>query len=438
MLRLVHLSDIHFGGYGEVWDDKEDQRDQLTEDVARLVAEDGSADAILIGGDIAFSGKRDEYDRARKWLDELVTAADCDPSSIWMVPGNHDVDQAVIKRSPILEAFHRDVQECGLDELDELLKRRMAQDEAAVGLVAPFTEYTKFARKYGCPTSAHTPYWHDDSLQTGSHAVQLWGVNSAVVSGLNDGDPPKSDPTLVLGTHQSRMKEPAGVLRLALCHHPPSHLRDWDRVAPYFARAHVCLFGHVHAYRTEQRVAGGGVHVHAGAVGPPAGGAWGPTYNFLSLEVGDESIQLEVRPRVWSESDKLFEAHHQERETFTIALDRRTLLGVPEPEPAEEPEPEPLDDARPTEEEVASATPLARSPEQVAEGSEAEVSPERLRQLAVGYFGAPVTRRLEIAQALGVLEEADHDLPDRERSAAVLTRIRDRGLIDELAEELGL
>jgi hypothetical protein len=44
---------------------------------------------------------------------------------------------------------------------------------------------------------------------------------------------------------------------------------------------------------------------------------------------------------------------------------------------------------------------------------------------------------LEIARNLGVLQDDDLELPDdRERYAAVLTRIRDQGLIDELAKEL--
>jgi 3',5'-cyclic AMP phosphodiesterase CpdA len=73
-LRLAHVSDIHFRGYGGGWDLNADQRRELLADVARLVNESGRIDGILVGGDIAFHASDEEYGIAGEWLDNLRLA----------------------------------------------------------------------------------------------------------------------------------------------------------------------------------------------------------------------------------------------------------------------------------------------------------------------------------------------------------------------------
>ena len=69
-LRIVHVSDIHFSN-GQ-WDEDSDQRRELIEDLQTLVVEGGPIDAVLVGGDIAFSGKGEQYAIAHQWLADLV------------------------------------------------------------------------------------------------------------------------------------------------------------------------------------------------------------------------------------------------------------------------------------------------------------------------------------------------------------------------------
>ena len=69
-MRLIHLSDIHFTA-GDTWDPDEDQRTELLADVRALVDEGGTVDGILIGGDIAFSGAKAEYDVAAEWIEKV-------------------------------------------------------------------------------------------------------------------------------------------------------------------------------------------------------------------------------------------------------------------------------------------------------------------------------------------------------------------------------
>lgn len=71
-VRLLHLSDIHFGA---------EDREAL-EAVEQFSAH-VKPDAIIIAGDITQSGKRSEFEAAREWFDSLGVP-------IIAAPGNHD------------------------------------------------------------------------------------------------------------------------------------------------------------------------------------------------------------------------------------------------------------------------------------------------------------------------------------------------------------
>ena len=53
----------------------------------------GQIDLVLIAGDIAFSGKRTEYEEAARWLEQVTSLCGCKRTNVLMVPGNHDVDR---------------------------------------------------------------------------------------------------------------------------------------------------------------------------------------------------------------------------------------------------------------------------------------------------------------------------------------------------------
>ena len=76
---LVHLSDIHFVKASpaglEVLD--EDIRRELKSDVVTQCDALGGAHGILVTGDIAYSGKVEEYKRAEEWLLELCRDTRC-------------------------------------------------------------------------------------------------------------------------------------------------------------------------------------------------------------------------------------------------------------------------------------------------------------------------------------------------------------------------
>jgi predicted MPP superfamily phosphohydrolase len=428
LLRLVHVSDIHFR-HGPGWDLDADQRDQLIVDLASLVDADGQAvDGIVVGGDIAFSGDSSQYEDAREWLGRLMAASSCPAGGVWVVPGNHDVEWPIIENSKILKDFRDEVRGVAVEKVDPLLNERMAIDAAGTVLLEPLREYNHFAGEWGCQTAAVELEWYDPLGSLEGMPVRLCGLNSAFISDQNDARDDE-DPNLVLGSQQCKVKEEHGEIRIVLCHHPPTRLRDWSRVDPYLRRAHLLLFGHDHDFRCEQQGPRGQAWIHAGAVVPEQGSHRLATYNLLRLELDSEDLILRIESRIWSDQHKRFVAAVQDPEPIAIARDLRSLGDMKMEEPAEKEMEEP--------DQPIAATPLA--PKDEGQPALSVNEHARLRQIAVAFMSAPATTRLDIAKQLGVLEDADLEMPaDRERYGTILRRIRDEGKVDQLAEELGI
>ncbi len=49
---------------------------------------------MLVTGDISFSGRREEYQRAGAFLTELASVVGLPKARFFFVPGNHDVDRS--------------------------------------------------------------------------------------------------------------------------------------------------------------------------------------------------------------------------------------------------------------------------------------------------------------------------------------------------------
>jgi len=91
-IRLLHISDLHASGT-----DKQQMNirlEALFEDLVRLQVK---IDVVLFTGDIAFSGKSEQYEIAeRMLLDRFKRQFNIPKNSIYIIPGNHDVDRSVI------------------------------------------------------------------------------------------------------------------------------------------------------------------------------------------------------------------------------------------------------------------------------------------------------------------------------------------------------
>ena len=427
-LHLVHLSDIHFHGYGAGWDEDEDQRDELLKDLARVYGPDPNVDAILVGGDIAYSATAEEYTTAKSWIDNVCHVCHVDPSGVWVVPGNHDVSRGAIQRSVVARDFRNAIRGCALGAIDRELKNRLSVDPAGEGLMVPFANYNTFADHFGCGTTAREPHWFDGTLSCDGHRVRLTGINSALISDSTDDK--RDEPTkLVAGCWQCTLPRTDGLIHIVVGHHPPEWLRDWANVAPYLARAHLVLFGHEHRFAAQQVTPGGTVHVFAGAVGPERlGGAatdeYLPSWAAIRLSCTGDSLNIEVDPHVWLRDGTRFGPHPDGVQSFVVQLEPSLATSSTAAPPAE------------NEFNGMSASPLISPMVADLTGQEHPDSGQR-RRLGVQFMTLPPSRRLDIARRLGVLDEpTDLALPPPRLYETLLTRIRERDLIDDLQKEL--
>ena len=99
-MLILHISDIHFKAPDclDPWMDPDSPiRTRMMRDLTKQVEQIGEVGAILVGGDIAYKAAPDEYKAARDWIQQLSSISGCPKERIFVVPGNHDVDRAMIK-----------------------------------------------------------------------------------------------------------------------------------------------------------------------------------------------------------------------------------------------------------------------------------------------------------------------------------------------------
>lgn len=302
-LVLIHLSDIHFNRkWCDHYDLDKDVRDQLEKDVAEMRQRLGDSRGILITGDVAFSGKSNDYDEALRWLKRLCEVAACRDQDVWCVPGNHDVDRDVFDNSILIRGLHDRLRVKNPDEVDERLAECLRDPAGAFELFRPLQNYNSFAAKFMCESQPDPLAWQHELNLNDNSKLRIVGANSILISHKGDNN---ADRRLILGTIQSRPSQQAGVTYLFMCHHPPDWLQDYDNVNMNLdARAKVQLFGHKHLQTIEER--NGCVRIVAGAVHPSRKEQkWKPRYNWLVLSVSGKSddrvLEVDIYPRVWNE-----------------------------------------------------------------------------------------------------------------------------------------
>ena len=98
-MNILHLSDIHFGrNYPEYGiKDAFEKKDKILEDLISCIAniEDGlRPEHVVVTGDIAWRGKKKDFDEAYEWFTKLLSAIGLQGKDITFCVGNHDVNRS--------------------------------------------------------------------------------------------------------------------------------------------------------------------------------------------------------------------------------------------------------------------------------------------------------------------------------------------------------
>lgn len=326
-LTFIHVSDIHFGqkpGSQEIVHG--DVQECLIKDAAELVNiyANSCATGVIVTGDIAYSGKENEYKRAGKWLDRLTEAINCKKTDVQVVPGNHDIDRGEISHG--CKLMLKDVIDNGETALDKIL----ANKDDRENFYHRFRAYRRFAEGYNCPLDSAGGIFGKRRFNLArGRDLSFIGLNSALICSANDEE---EYGNLLLGARQHVLPRKNGQELVVLCHHPLDWLQDSCDARNYVqSRARVFISGHIHRPSANKITIEDGcdlLMLSAGATTPPEiEGNYNYTYNLLKFERCPENdgLMLTIVPRAWSPSRTCFDTD----KNFCDSPTESFVLGCP-------------------------------------------------------------------------------------------------------------
>jgi formylglycine-generating enzyme required for sulfatase activity/predicted MPP superfamily phosphohydrolase len=267
MVRILHLSDLHFRA-SDQW-----QADPVLEALRRdaVATWKGRVDLLIVTGDIAFSGKKAEYELANAWLEALISELGLERARVVLAPGNHDVDRGTINETGTsAEGRFREATE-------ERAGRWLESNKDRASLFQRSRAWLLFAQRWG---GGQEPWGPRDFPELDTHVAVL---DSAL---LSSGD--KDRGRLRLTEYQLRAATrawEARAHRVVAAHHPVDYLVEADR--PHLAivgKASLWLQGHLHEpdVVVEQRLGARLVRVSGGSA--YAGSVWSNSYSLIELD----------------------------------------------------------------------------------------------------------------------------------------------------------
>lgn len=256
-LTWLHLSDWH--QKGEEFD-RNVVRDALLEDIkARKIisTELNEIDFIIFSGDVAFSGRAEEYQAAKDQLfDPLLKVCGLKSERLFVVPGNHDLDRSEFEMLPeeLKKPFDSDAK----------VQKWLFDDRKKARILEPFQAFSAFVKEY---TGQDKPeYACKREWCIRGKRICLLGLNSALMCGRNvDGNNNINDRGFtVIGEPQIQESLPflsRADIKIVVLHHPLNWLTDFDcnRIEGRLkSECDFILHGHQHKF---------GIHVDYGIDG---------------------------------------------------------------------------------------------------------------------------------------------------------------------------
>lgn len=300
-LSFIHLSDIHFvKSSNDPSDIDKDLREAIITDLKINGRENlENVAGILVTGDIAFSGNRKEYEIAKEYLNRVCDVFNISPSDVYCVPGNHDVNQAIVNGSDLIFTAQNAVdEESTIDDADKTFSKYIS-DNNFNALFKPIDEYNEFAKRFECDISSNNIYWQKDFVLEDNLKLRIVGINSSFLSNRTDHQKDKPDRLMYIGQAQIPCYE-TDVATLLMCHHPPQCWKFRDDILQRInKRADIQLYGHMHSQSVE--IEDENATLYSGAVHPTRTVDWLPRYNWITVssktEKDEHILKVEIYPR---------------------------------------------------------------------------------------------------------------------------------------------
>lgn len=316
ILSFIHISDIHFvKSSGDPYDIDEELRQALLLDLSHYAKSKlNKVNGVLVCGDLAFSGKPEEYDKANDFLSNVLQIFELKPNDIYCVAGNHDVDQSAARNSRALELVQNDLASTkDASQLDE--KIRKIQNDPIIKvegglLYKPIETYNKYFHPMSCDYTVDSPNWSTAIPLNDIYNLVIYGMNSVLTSGYKDhldenGKRYEDGTERKMSINRGQVPRVSeGSIYLSLCHHPPECWNDGSLVEMMDSKVKIQLYGHKHIQNidaNEQRI-----RISSGALQPERGLEWLSRYNWLEIWIEENELCVKIYPRIYNDTDGKF------------------------------------------------------------------------------------------------------------------------------------
>ena len=334
----LHVSDFHFRAGADTFS-QDVSCDAVLRDVPTRLTAEFPLKFIVVTGDIAFSGNSGEYDHAAKFVDALTITLGVDRRRVLVVPGNHDVDRTCYP-------YTYDGVRTGLinqQSVDAFLGHNVER--------TLLMERQSAFRVFKNWLSDSDPGEETDDglacvrlLDVDGFRISVLELNSAWLSGHKD-----EAGSLLIGERQiinalNLTDKHRAHLTVALTHHPPDWLAEFDRLSfinRLIPRLNVFHSGHLHQHQAQMLISPGGTQcLHSAAGSSHESRHYRNAYNLLEYDIGNAVCtirQFEYDPDS-GQFREMEDTKHPMRSTVsfkTTASDIARALreGIPQTEP---------------------------------------------------------------------------------------------------------
>ena len=318
ILSFIHISDIHFNKMsGDPYDIDKELRDAMLLDLHQNASTQLQAvNGILVCGDIAFSGQQEEYRNALDFLKEIMNMFSLENKDIFCVPGNHDVDQAVARKSYTLDIIQQNLAQNG-DSIQLDRKIREIQKDSILNipnglLYQPIRTYNQIFSPMSCSFTIDNPNWSTYIPLNNTYNLVIYGMNSTLTSSyldhLDDNKKRREDGTerkMTINRGQIPSVR-SNAIYLSLCHHPPECWANSELQKYMDERVLIQLYGHKHIQDIDNNAKR--VRISSGALQPDRGNDWVPRYNWLEIFIENDKLNVKIYPRIYDDNKGIFKS----------------------------------------------------------------------------------------------------------------------------------
>ena len=222
-LSWLHLSDFHFTAGRDPFSQNV-VTSALLADVPDRLRPDSRLGFVLISGDVAYSGKSEEYAVAATFFASLAESIGVDQNCFFYIPGNHDVDRNI--QPYMYEGVRKTL--TSQSQVDRFL----ANDAERSQLLKRQGAFWEFVEQ----TAGNRIQRTDDglgyvaSVDVDGLKLSIVALNSSWLCG-SDGE----EMQLLIGERQvinalTLIQDFPAALVIAMAHHPFELLHEWDQV----------------------------------------------------------------------------------------------------------------------------------------------------------------------------------------------------------------